>query len=66
MPEVTSPCIGVCTMDGSQGVCIGCGRTLAEIETAGRAAKAASSSLASENQVAEPAVVPTSVRALEP
>ncbi|HBB55422.1 MAG TPA: DUF1289 domain-containing protein [Hyphomonadaceae bacterium] len=26
-----SPCIKVCAVDGARGMCIGCGRTLAEI-----------------------------------
>ncbi|TAM11180.1 MAG: DUF1289 domain-containing protein [Nevskiaceae bacterium] len=29
-PTATSPCIGVCTM-GSDGLCLGCRRTLPEI-----------------------------------
>jgi len=30
LPRVESPCINVCTLD-AQKVCIGCGRTIAEI-----------------------------------
>lgn len=26
-----SPCVGVCRMDEASGLCLGCGRTLAEI-----------------------------------
>jgi predicted Fe-S protein YdhL (DUF1289 family) len=29
--RVTSPCIGICTMDRESGFCIGCKRTIAEI-----------------------------------
>lgn len=28
---VSTPCIKVCIVDGKRGLCIGCGRTLAEI-----------------------------------
>jgi uncharacterized protein len=28
---VSTPCIKVCAVSGATGVCIGCGRTLAEI-----------------------------------
>ncbi|MBL8544059.1 MAG: DUF1289 domain-containing protein, partial [Hyphomonadaceae bacterium] len=28
---ISSPCIKVCAVDGSSGLCIGCGRTLKEI-----------------------------------
>jgi predicted Fe-S protein YdhL (DUF1289 family) len=27
----TSPCIGVCTLDPATQVCVGCGRSIAEI-----------------------------------
>ncbi|MGD9980748.1 MAG: DUF1289 domain-containing protein [Hyphomonadaceae bacterium] len=31
-PEsISSPCINVCAVSGQTGLCIGCGRTLAEI-----------------------------------
>lgn len=30
-PVITSPCIKVCAVDGQTGLCLGCGRTLAEI-----------------------------------
>jgi predicted Fe-S protein YdhL (DUF1289 family) len=30
--EVQSPCIGVCSMDDSTGFCLGCYRTLDEIQ----------------------------------
>jgi predicted Fe-S protein YdhL (DUF1289 family) len=30
-PEIQSPCNKVCVVDPISGVCIGCGRTLAEI-----------------------------------
>ncbi|MEZ5994694.1 MAG: DUF1289 domain-containing protein [Hyphomonadaceae bacterium] len=29
--EPSSPCIKVCIVDGASGLCLGCGRTLAEI-----------------------------------
>lgn len=28
---ITTPCIKVCAVDGQTGLCLGCGRTLAEI-----------------------------------
>jgi len=28
---ISTPCIKVCIVDGKRGLCIGCGRTLAEI-----------------------------------
>ena len=31
MPTVSTPCIKVCIVDGKNGLCVGCGRTLAEI-----------------------------------
>ena len=31
MSEIDSPCNKVCVVDASSGLCIGCGRTLAEI-----------------------------------
>jgi len=33
MPEtpISTPCIKVCAVSGQTGLCIGCGRTLAEI-----------------------------------
>ena len=27
-----SPCVKICSYDGEKGLCLGCGRTLAEIE----------------------------------
>jgi predicted Fe-S protein YdhL (DUF1289 family) len=30
-PTATSPCTGVCALDRRTGLCIGCGRTTAEI-----------------------------------
>ena len=30
--EVNSPCIGVCSMDDSTGFCLGCYRTMDEIQ----------------------------------
>ncbi len=30
-PPISSPCIKVCAVSGRSGLCIGCGRTLAEI-----------------------------------
>jgi predicted Fe-S protein YdhL (DUF1289 family) len=32
MPAIASPCVKVCTLDAKAGLCLGCGRTLAEIE----------------------------------
>ncbi|MGE5513751.1 MAG: DUF1289 domain-containing protein [Bacteroidota bacterium] len=29
--DIVSPCIKVCVIDPSTGLCVGCGRTLAEI-----------------------------------
>ena len=31
MPNASSPCIGVCTIDEPSALCLGCGRTLVEI-----------------------------------
>ena len=37
MPQsVSTPCIKVCAVSGQSGLCIGCGRTLAEIAAWGR------------------------------
>ncbi len=30
-PTISSPCIKTCAVSGRTGLCIGCGRTLAEI-----------------------------------
>lgn len=30
--EIESPCIGVCTMDEATGYCLGCYRTIEEIQ----------------------------------
>ena len=30
-PPISTPCIKVCAVSGQTGLCIGCGRTLAEI-----------------------------------
>jgi len=32
MIEVATPCEKVCTLDHARGLCLGCGRSLAEIE----------------------------------
>jgi predicted Fe-S protein YdhL (DUF1289 family) len=32
MSAYTPPCTGVCTIDGASGLCLGCARTLKEIE----------------------------------
>jgi predicted Fe-S protein YdhL (DUF1289 family) len=32
MPIIESPCSKVCTLDPKSGLCLGCGRTLTEIE----------------------------------
>ncbi|MEA2938680.1 MAG: uncharacterized protein QOC56_2184 [Alphaproteobacteria bacterium] len=31
MPSIESPCNKVCVVDPGRGLCVGCGRTLAEI-----------------------------------
>ncbi len=31
MSTVSSPCVGVCTIDAPSGFCLGCGRSLDEI-----------------------------------
>lgn len=31
MSQASSPCIGVCCLDGAGAFCLGCGRSLAEI-----------------------------------
>jgi predicted Fe-S protein YdhL (DUF1289 family) len=30
--SVATPCVKVCTLDAAAGICLGCGRTLGEIE----------------------------------
>ncbi len=30
-PDIQSPCIKVCAVDGETGLCLGCGRSLKEI-----------------------------------
>ena len=30
--SVATPCVKVCTLDSAAGICLGCGRTLGEIE----------------------------------
>jgi predicted Fe-S protein YdhL (DUF1289 family) len=32
MPVIESPCSKICTLDPESGLCLGCGRTLREIE----------------------------------
>jgi predicted Fe-S protein YdhL (DUF1289 family) len=32
MTAIASPCVKVCTLDAKAGLCLGCGRTLLEIE----------------------------------
>lgn len=32
MSTVATPCVKVCTLDAAAGICLGCGRTLGEIE----------------------------------
>ena len=32
MSAVATPCVKVCTLDAAAGICLGCGRTLGEIE----------------------------------
>lgn len=39
-PEVPSPCISVCRMDPSRGLCSGCYRTVDEIAAWGQAGEA--------------------------
>lgn len=36
----STPCIKVCAVSGQLGICIGCGRTLAEIASWGRLSEA--------------------------
>lgn len=31
MSSASSPCTGICTIDDSRGLCLGCGRSLVEI-----------------------------------
>lgn len=35
MPPASSPCTRICTIDDKTGLCLGCGRTLAEIASWG-------------------------------
>ncbi len=39
-PAPSTPCIKVCAVSGQLGLCIGCGRTLAEIAAWGRLSEA--------------------------
>jgi predicted Fe-S protein YdhL (DUF1289 family) len=39
-PPISSPCIKVCAVSGRTGLCIGCGRTLAEIAAWGSLSEA--------------------------
>lgn len=32
MSDIASPCVKICVLDATAGLCRGCGRTLAEIE----------------------------------
>ena len=32
MSAVATPCVKVCSLDAAAGICLGCGRTLGEIE----------------------------------
>jgi len=32
MSAIATPCVKVCTLDAAAGICLGCGRTLGEIE----------------------------------
>ncbi|HJS79551.1 MAG TPA: DUF1289 domain-containing protein [Vitreimonas sp.] len=38
--SISSPCIKVCAVSGQTGLCIGCGRTLAEIAAWGAMSEA--------------------------
>lgn len=41
MPEpISTPCVKTCAVDGGTGLCVGCGRTLAEIAGWGRFSEA--------------------------
>jgi predicted Fe-S protein YdhL (DUF1289 family) len=31
IPVIETPCVKICTLDAAQGLCLGCGRTVAEI-----------------------------------
>ncbi|MEI9928341.1 MAG: DUF1289 domain-containing protein [Sphingomonas sp.] len=31
VPPIPSPCVNLCRIDARSGLCVGCGRTLAEI-----------------------------------
>jgi predicted Fe-S protein YdhL (DUF1289 family) len=35
-PEIATPCVKVCIVDGASGLCLGCLRTLPEIAAWGR------------------------------
>jgi uncharacterized protein len=39
-PLISTPCTKVCAVDGRTGLCVGCGRTLAEIAAWGRYSEA--------------------------
>ena len=53
--EIQSPCIGVCSMDDSTGFCLGCYRTMNEIQAwwdLDNAQKLAINELASQREAA--------------
>lgn len=37
LPDIPSPCVGICTLDRQKGECVGCMRTPAEIAEWSRA-----------------------------
>ncbi|HEX2525981.1 MAG TPA: DUF1289 domain-containing protein [Geminicoccus sp.] len=37
LPEIPTPCVGICRIDPASGLCEGCMRTLSEISTWGAA-----------------------------
>lgn len=45
---ITTPCIKVCAVDGSTGLCLGCGRTLSEIGGWGGLSEAARQNIMTE------------------
>jgi uncharacterized protein len=52
---VSSPCIKVCAVSGQTGLCIGCGRTLAEIAAWGGLSEAERQSIMAELPVRQAA-----------
>ena len=58
MSSISSPCVGVCTIDGPSGLCAGCGRSIDEVVGWG--------GLSQAERLAVMAALPGRKRALDP